>query len=544
MFKVSKATAVVGAVTLVAALVTISQASAASVAVSATKPTAAKPAAIKMGPTLTHTGKGPTGYEVTFRISAPAATTMLIKGEWSFASLDKIESNPNNNNPILPAQWQPGDFALQNPNSPGEGWPIASMTKDKTGVWSYTIPLPSGLWDYQFYADCAAPAPALKGCAITTDPVNPPWTGGSTSIPKYSEVYVPSDAKFGTDDLSYQADVPASQHGTLVDLAYASPTATNAAATQRVAVYTPKGYDPKRTAPYPVFVLFHGGGENELNWVNQGRITQTVDNLIAEGKMQPAVIVMPNVSSDVQQYMLPFIQANYNISSDPNSRALAGTSAFGGYTNQVLFGADPSLYGYYGPWSPASSAPAIVVTGQGAAPTSAGYQTAALKNVLGIDIAIGAQDLGGNAPQLTAVTERIGLQNAGLTNVSWYSPNGGHTWNVWRLALYDFLTKMAFKATSTTVAPVVSTTKIGVTATIASLSSGTAIPTGTVQFLVNGIPTGTPIKVVNGVATLTLTQAAAAKTLASTAKTAAIAVSLTVTAIYSGDKLYTTSTSS
>src|SRR6202000_3469863 len=107
-------------------------------------------------------------------------------------------------------------------------------------------------------------------------------------------------------------------------------------------------------------------------------------------------------------------------------------------------------FGYYAPMSPAASAPPITVTGSGNPPTAPAYQNAALKSVLGIDLAIGQFDLGGNAPMLTAITERQGLQNAGV-NFRWFSVPGGHTWTFWRLALRDFVDNVAFKTTSTSV---------------------------------------------------------------------------------------------
>src|SRR3954451_19596786 len=93
-------------------------------------------------PVVTHTGTAPTGYEVTFRYYAPAATAVSIKGGWSFSSLDKVADDPTNANPIAARDWRAGDFQLQSPNSPGEGWPVARMNKDAaTGIFGYTVPL-------------------------------------------------------------------------------------------------------------------------------------------------------------------------------------------------------------------------------------------------------------------------------------------------------------------------------------------------------------------------------------------------------------------
>src|SRR3954447_4046037 len=161
-------------------------------------------------PVVTHTGTAPTGYEVTFRYYAPTATAVSIKGGWSFSSLEKVADDPTNANPIAAKDWKPGDFQLQSPNSPGEGWPVARMTKDDaTGVWSYTVPLPSGWTEYQFYPNCSATPPSTQGCAAAVDPANPSidgcaTAGCTTSTYPFSSVYVPSDPNFGPPDLSWQ----------------------------------------------------------------------------------------------------------------------------------------------------------------------------------------------------------------------------------------------------------------------------------------------------------------------------------------------------
>jgi hypothetical protein len=69
----------------------------------------------RLGPQVVHTGKGPTGYSVTFRIHDPSATSMRIKGEWSFASAAEIAADPTNSTPSYGSDWQPGEFPLASP---------------------------------------------------------------------------------------------------------------------------------------------------------------------------------------------------------------------------------------------------------------------------------------------------------------------------------------------------------------------------------------------------------------------------------------------
>ncbi|MFK0171511.1 alpha/beta hydrolase-fold protein [Streptomyces sp. NPDC090306] len=485
-----------------------------------------KASSTALGPTVTHTGQGPTGYQVTFRVKDPSATSMRIKGTWSFASTTSASTDPTNASPVRAADWQPGDFPLQSPDQPGEAWAVASLTKDaKTGVWSYTVPLPSGSFDYQFYANCASAT--LSGCTAETDPANPAWNS-TGSAAAFSQVYVPSDKKFGTTDASWLADAPAARRGKLAEVTYS--TANSTTGSHQLAVYTPPGYNAKRSTPYPVLVLSHGGGENEIAWSTRGRLQQIVDNLIAAGRMQPAIVVMPNGSglsagsytSEITDNVLPYVQQHYDVADDSADRAFAGTSAYGTQANNFLF-KDTDAFGYVGAWSPAAGAPAVTVTGSGNTPVDDAYKTAALKKVLGIHLAIGQEDTGGNAPMMTATTEREGLINAGVP-FTYYTAGGGHTWAFWQQTLYDFLTRVGFRATTTTVAQ----GSGRLTATVAAATSEPAAATGTVQFEADGVSLGKPVRLSGGKAVLTGNASAWS--------------GKTVTAVYSGDALYNTST--
>src|SRR5512136_1313958 len=123
-----------------------------------------------VSPEVVHTGTGPTGYEVTFRYYAPTATSVRIKGEWYFSDDAHSSTAPYGGTTgtsagYLPSQWKPGDFPIASPNQTAANWPVNDMTLDpSTGVWSFTTPLPSGVFTYAFYVNCTAPAPGLSGC--------------------------------------------------------------------------------------------------------------------------------------------------------------------------------------------------------------------------------------------------------------------------------------------------------------------------------------------------------------------------------------------
>ena len=222
----------------------------------------------------------------------------------------------------------PGDFPIANPNAgAAPNWPVVNMTFNKlTGVWSYTTPLPSGTFTYGFYVNCTAAAPGLSGCTELSDPSNPPWNQvGSTitgSAEPDSEVYVPSDAKFGTADLSWEKPHP--NEGQLQDVSYPDPDSTAPAGSHPLAVFLPQGYNPNRALPYPTLYISHGAGGNEVDWSTQGAANSIVDNLLSAGRIQPMVVVMtdfngltcPDTTSSVACYaedinnnVVPYVQS-------------------------------------------------------------------------------------------------------------------------------------------------------------------------------------------------------------------------------------------
>jgi enterochelin esterase-like enzyme len=486
-----------------------------------------------VSPQVIHTRTAPTGYEVTFRYYDPAATSVQVRGEWYFSNAASTTTTTSAG--LLPSQWAPGDFPIAYPNQgPAPNWPVAQMKLNPaTGVWSYTTPLPSGTFTYGFYVDCTSPPPGLAGCTELADPSNPPWNTIGSVEPD-SQVYVPSDARFGTPDMSWQA--PKRAHGTLVDVSYPDPQSTNPAGSHPLAVYLPPGYNPHRRIPYPTLYLSHGGGGNEVDWSTQGAANRIIGNLIAARKAQPMVIVMTNFNNlgtcalfdgscyanDLANYVIPYVDAHYNVSRNASDRAFAGLSLGGLRANYLLFN-NTTLFGYFGSWSIGSlGAPAA---------TSPLWQNPALKSRLGIQIGGGNFDSltvpGINTYEATLATNGIPFTDARL--------DAGHEWYTWRQLLYDYATTVAFRHTTTSVSPGTSSRPSdndGLTAAVTADTAEPAAPTGRVQFYLDGHQTGAPRSVGrDGTATLPLEHGLSAGT-------------HTITAVYSGDSFYNTSTSS
>jgi enterochelin esterase family protein len=150
----------------------------------------------------------------------------------------------------------------------GKSYP---MTKDEAGVWSVTIgPLAPDVYNYQFNVDGV----------IAMDPVNPAVKLGFGAFPPANMFEIPGD------EFDDARSVP---HGTVRIETYHSKTL---GVPRTVWIYTPPGYETGNTK-YPVFYLLHGSGNIESSWMLTGRANYILDNLIAEGKAKPMIIVNP-----------------------------------------------------------------------------------------------------------------------------------------------------------------------------------------------------------------------------------------------------------
>jgi len=218
-----------------------------------------------------------------------------------------------------------------------QGTTTSQMTKNANGFWTATLgPFEPNLYEYQFILD---------GCAIT-DPGNEmpkPQRHVSTSL-----LLIPGAPP---DFL----DVQNGAHGNIRDETYYSTTLGK---NRNVLVYTPPSYDSSR-APLPVLYLYHGFFDTRYSWVTEGRLAQILDNLLAEGKAVPMIVVVPDAhalpfetilatkpdlwpnldafwaqnekTADEELFhdIIPFIQTRYNISDEPRERAIAGFSMGG-----------------------------------------------------------------------------------------------------------------------------------------------------------------------------------------------------------------------
>jgi enterochelin esterase-like enzyme len=197
-------------------------------------------------------------------------------------------------------------------------------------------------------------------------------------------------------------------------------------------VYTPPQYDKNRKK-YPVLYLQHGWGENEYAWWNQGHANLIMDNLIAEGKIAPFIIVMTYgmtndvrpgglFSFDYKQFetvlcdeLVPYIDANFRTVAKKDSRAMAGLSMGGMETHNITL-ARPEMFGWYGLLSGGIYNP-DEVSGTG---------------VKGIFLGCGSKE----GPDMIRSAAKA-LQDAGYNAKGYVSEGTAHEFLTWRRCLYE-----------------------------------------------------------------------------------------------------------
>lgn len=248
---------------------------------------------------------------VTFRVKAPEAKTVELNGA------------------ILAAF--------------GRNWgDTMPFEKGEDGIWTLTIgPVRPDMYAYLIRIDGVQVADPSNTIASYTD------------MPPYSELVVHGDGPAYYD----AKNVP---HGAITRHIYHSDV-TNGE--RDLYVYTPPGYDPSKT--YPVLYLMGGSGELPHNWFHDGRANFILDNLYAEGKAVPMILVVPNnqmihrnhpqhrelsfglLERELRDHVVPLVDANYSTRPDPHGRALSGLSMGGRHA--MLVGLNSlDLFGSFG----------------------------------------------------------------------------------------------------------------------------------------------------------------------------------------------------
>ena len=330
---------------------------------------------------------------VTFRVRAPKAAQVALYGDW------------------MPV-------GTQQP-----------MTRDAEGVWSVTAgPLEATVHLYWFILD---------GLAIA-DPINPILKLRQRT--SASLVEVPSQPAAVWE----VKDVP---HGS-VEVNWRK-SAVLGGSTRQIWVYLPPDYEKNTARRYPILYLLHGSGDTAAAWTTAGNANIILDNLIAEKKARPMIIVMPlghavpfgsppeiqaKNTPLMEEYMLqevlPWAESKYRVMAGRDNHAIAGLSMGGGQTMNIAFG-HLDLFSQVGVFSSAVGAD-----------FEKKYQ-AVLQNARETNsklkvfwIGLGDKDnifSGERAKFYFDMLKKYGIQHK-LRMI----PNGAHTWPVWRLCLSEF----------------------------------------------------------------------------------------------------------
>ncbi len=313
------------------------------------------------------------------------------------------------------------------------------LTKGDDGAWvGVTRPQDEGFHYYQLVIDGAQ----------VPDPGSLYFYGGNRWG---SGLEVPAQDQ----DFYAVKNVP---HGDLRQALYYSKSAN---ASLRCFVYTPPDYEKEPSKRYPVLYLQHGGGEDETGWGSQGHTGLIMDNLIADGKAKPFIIVMANsyvpgaagpgpgapaaagatnapasrgvtgpggrrfdfsaFSRVLIDDLIPFIDANYRTTADQPHRAMAGLSMGGMQTRQITL-ANLDKFSHIG-----------IFSGGSIALTNITDMAAFKEKVKVVFVSYGSRE---NDAAGKANVEA--LHQAGIKSVFYESPNTAHEWLTWRRSLHEF----------------------------------------------------------------------------------------------------------
>ena len=329
--------------------------------------------------------------KVTFTLTAPKASTVTLGGDWD-----------------------------------GGRTP---MTQDDKGKWTATVQLRPQIFSYTFLVDGVR----------TLDPANTQLKLGR--MVTTSSVEVP-----GTPPMPWEMrDVP---HGQITTITYRSIAAGDQ---RRVTIYTPPGYQPDQAAKLPVLYLLHGNGEIESSWVQYGRANLIADNLLADGLIQPMIIVMPKghaykpgeapapgvppttafkasvFKEDLLETIVPLVEKAYRVKTDQPNRAIMGLSMGGAQSFSIGLG-QLDRFSHVGLFSAGASSSPEVLAKLTADPKAANEKLKLLW------IGCGRLDRGFEGVQKLTDT----LAKAGIRHT--FKPtDGAHVWPNWREYLAETL---------------------------------------------------------------------------------------------------------
>ena len=261
--------------------------------------------------------------------------------------------------------YQPGDFAANvHPTTWSGEWTFENLEQDASGNYTISVPMISGAHYYYYQINYKLPGEDQVRTVSVDDPknvspcrANEANSDSETGDITHSIVYGKYSEKQGsTPNLDYMTPYEGSNKGTVQYVEYKGTRSEH----QDLEVYLPAGYDANRETPYRVIYLSHGAGGNETYWMNQPQGENVMDHMIAENPDQEAIVVsMDNtlyswdyyqIGENVTKYIIPYMEANYNVSKEAKDRAFAGFS-MGSMTTTYMAFHHADKFGYFGIFS-------------------------------------------------------------------------------------------------------------------------------------------------------------------------------------------------
>lgn len=272
---------------------------------------------------------------------------------------------------------------------------------------------------------------AGEKCSIIPDPKNLPDTPTVSANQRYSHLVLGDNA-----ELSWLPINDPEKAGTLSYMSYKDINGD----TRSLGVYLPKDYSRDKT--YPTIYVSHGGGGDEADWFHQGGIANIMDNLIAEGKTEEAILVTMNntvykwdfemISKNMIQCVIPFIEKIFPVYKTPDKRAFCGLS-MGSMTTLFIYMHHANVFDYYGAFS------------GGMAPGHAGHtlDDPHLKEVK-LLIGCGEEDMAYNEREIGVPPTIRALKEKNVPFQSYFT-TGAHDWFCWPQMFEHFAAEVLWK---------------------------------------------------------------------------------------------------
>ena len=306
------------------------------------------------------------------------------------------------------------------------------LTKDSAGLWSITIgPLEPELYEYSFVVDGARVLDTANTQLKTGQTLGSNLLDIPGNPPRFDQIQ----------------DVP---HGSIHIRSY---TSTPLKQPRHLYVYLPPQYDSEPARRFPVLYLRHGSGDDESTWSIEGRAGVILENLIAQRKAVPALIVMTNgdtdrtwnggsspeamalLSRELLEDVIPLIEKNYRVLANRENRAITGLSMGGGQAFTIGL-KNLDRFAWVGEFSSGLLSAADFKLAD-YLPGFLENPAAANQRLKLLFLSCGTQD-----PRIDGHLDLADTLKAHQIHHVWYPTPGVHEWKVWRHALAEFLPKL------------------------------------------------------------------------------------------------------